>query len=142
MIISSRKLVVKQASIEDIIAKVDSMTSEQRDAFAADYVKSHGLRETLGLVQRTLAKLTSSQPKTAQLYDGFKPKPEASPSQLKQRINDAGDWGYLLTLLLLIGTAGAADLGADWGQIFRGFGLTIGAGFLSWCVKKLSSYIK
>jgi hypothetical protein len=87
----------------------------------------------------------ASTTKQAQLYEGLKPQPLTNgptPSQLRQKLEAAGDWGYFLTVLLMLGTAGASDLGGDWKQILKGFIITLGSGFLSWAVKKLASYMK
>jgi len=136
------------ASFESILAKVDSMTEQQRDEFVANFVKTHGLSETINLVRKTLAD-TATVTRQAQMYEGLKNNPPQTgpmavptPSQFSQKLNNAGEWGYMLTILLMIGTAGAADLGADWKTIFKGFAITIGSGFLSWVIKKLSSYVK
>ena len=135
-----RNTIVIKASMESLVSKVDAMTTEQRDDYIANFVKNHGVQSTLDMVTKTLRNLTATS-RQAALYEGLNEKKE-TPSQLSQKINAAGDWGYLLTLLLMIGTAGASDNGAGWGEVFKGFALTIGSGFLSWCLKKLSSYVK
>lgn len=132
------------ASFESILSKVDAMSDQQRNEFIDSFVKNHGLSQTINLIRRTLVDL-SINTKQAQLYEGLKTQPlsgSPTPSQLKQKLNDAGDWGYLLTILLMIGTAGGADLGGDWKQILKGFAITVGTGFLAWCIKRLSSHIK
>lgn len=120
------------------------MTDQQRDEFCANFVREHGLAETLSIVKNNLANIARSQ-RTAQLYEGFKGQAtpvEERPSKLKHTLNVAGNWGYLLTLLLMIGTAGASDMGASWTEIIRGFALTLGTGFLTWVAKKLAPYVK
>ncbi len=142
--------VKRVASFESILSKVDGMTEEQRDAYIADFVQQHGVASTLNLVRKTLAD-TALSSRQAQLYEGFRNQKQdapmavsdqPTPSLLKQRLENAGDWGYLLTVLLMVGTAGASDLGGDWKQILKGFALTIGTGFLAWAAKKLASYMK
>lgn len=127
------------ASFESILSKADSMTEQQRDEFNTNFVNEHGLASTLNMVKQTLVNLSLNL-RHAQLYEGLKNKP--TPSGFKQRLNNAGDWGYLLTVLLLIGTAGMSDLGGAWREILKGFSLTIGTGFLSWVAKYLSSKMK
>ena len=148
MIISSRKLVVKKASIEDIIAKVDAMTSEQRDAYINNAVSQMGADGVITLVKNALARTTSA---AGPMYEGLRNTEESqvpmavktnSPSQFKQKIENDGDWSYLLVILLMLGTAGASDLGASWGQIIRGFAVTIGAGFLIWVIKRVKAAMK
>ncbi len=140
------------ASFESILSKVDSMTDQQRDEFIAGFVKEHGIASTLNLVKQTLANLSLNL-RHAQIYEGLKSQPQSaepmaeyvnkpSPSTFKQKLNDAGDWGYLLTVLLMVGTAGTSDLGGDWKDILKGFALTIGTGFLAWVAKKISSFMK
>ena len=134
----------KVAGIESLIAKVDGMTEQQRLQYIAESVKRlGGWEKTLESVKNTLASMAVTT-KQATLYEGLKnqPKTEPTPSQLSQKLNNAGDWVYLLTLLLFIGTAGASDMGGDWKQIFKGFALTIGSGFLGWAAKKLSTLVK
>lgn len=134
----------RQADFQSIFAKVDAMTDQQRDEFCANFVREHGLAETLSILKNNLANIASSK-RTAQIYEGFRDKAtpvEERPSKLKHALNVAGDWGYLLTLLLMIGTAGASDTGGSWTDIIRGFALTLGAGFLTWSAKKLAPYVK
>lgn len=133
------------ASFASIVSKVDGMSEQQRNDFISGFVNSHGLTETVNIVRKNLSDLALVT-RQAQLYEGFKNQTPASdevtPSQFKQRLNTAGDWGYLLTILLMIGTAGTSDLGGDWADILKGFALTIGTGFLSWAMKFLSSKMK
>lgn len=138
------------ASFASIVSKVDAMSEQERDEFITNFVRSHGLPETINLVRKNLANLSLFS-RQAQLYEGFKGQEqdsasmaskETSPSQFRQKLNTAGDWGYLLTILLLVGTAGASDMGGDWKEVLKSFALTIGTGFLSWAMKYLASKMK
>ena len=129
--------------MQDAVAKVDHMTEQQRDEFINQKIAELGPRGVVSLVQKLLSRTASAAP----IYEGLKgnteePTPMAirtdTPSQFKQKI-EGGDWGYFLAILLMIGTAGAADQGADWKQIMQGFALTLGTAFLTWVIKRVSS---
>ena len=145
MIISSRSFNKQSSSMDDIVAKVNAMTEQQKNEYVDNAVKQMGAGAVVNLVKKVLARTTSA---AGPMYEGFKDSKEEqvpmaaktdSPSQFKQKINNAGDWLYLLVILIMVGTAGASDQGASWGQILRGFAITLGSGFLIWVVKRVAS---
>jgi hypothetical protein len=146
--ISHRQVqIVKTASLESAMSQVDGMSDTQREEFIRGFVESHGLLATIKTVKETLQNLSRAQRSAAVGDSGWAANRQQGtedqrPSQLKHRLNVAGDWSYLLALLLLIGTAGTSDLGGSWGEIFKGFAATSGAAFLGWVFKKLSSLVK
>jgi hypothetical protein len=146
--ISHRQVqIVKTASIESAISQVDGMSDAQREEFIKGFAESHGLVATLKIVKQALQNLSRSGKTAAYGDSGWAAnRPEGAedqrPSQLKHRLNVAGDWSYLLALLLVIGSAGTSDMGGSWGDIFKGFAAASGAAFLGWVFKKLSSIVK
>lgn len=139
--------IVKIASFESAISQVEAMSDAQREEFIKGFVESHGVSSTLNVVKQALQNLSRAQRSAAVGDSGWAANrtqgvEDPRPSKLKHRLNVAGDWSYALALLLLVGTAGASDLGADWSEILKGFALTSGAAFMGWVFKKLSSIVK
>lgn len=142
--------VIRTSSIESALAQVDGMSEQQMEEFVKGKVEALGVRGVLNLVMKTLTGLARSNKTAAagdmgwaqnKAFDSAKEE-DPRPSKLKYRINVAGDWLYLLAILIAIGTGGGSDLGGSWSDIFKGFAAASGTAFMGWAFKKISSYLK
>ncbi len=145
MISTRQANIIKTASIESVLSTLDSMAPEEIDNLISSKVKEMGIGGVVSLAKNTLINLAKPQRSAAYGDSGWtnnKSVGGTRPTNFKNKINAAGGWSYLLAFLMLMGTAGASDLGASWTDVFKGLLATVGTAFFGWTLKHLASKLK